>query len=54
MNRRKIAMTFLAISISGMVAAGCKKEHDGPLEEAGEKIDEAVNDAKRKVEDAAD
>jgi len=53
MNRRRIAVTFLAISFSGMVAAGCKKD-DGPLEEAGEKIDEAVNDAKRKVEDAAD
>ena len=54
MNRRRIAMTLLAISFSGMVAAGCKKEPDGPLEEAGEEIDEAINDTKRKVEDATD
>tara|TARA_R110000868_G_scaffold311798_2_gene572748 strand:+ start:344 stop:514 length:171 start_codon:yes stop_codon:yes gene_type:complete len=32
---------------------GCEKEQ-GPMEEAGENIDEAVQDAKRAVEDASD
>lgn len=35
-----------------LMVASC--EEKGPMEEAGEAIDEAVEDTKRKVEDAAD
>lgn len=35
------------------VLPGCEKEQ-GPLEEAGENLDEAIQDTKRAVEDAAD
>ncbi len=35
------------------VLPGCEKEQ-GPMEQAGENLDEAVQDAKRAVEDAAD
>lgn len=42
---------LLALSASGLHACEQRK---GPLERAGEKVDESVNDAKRAVEDAAD
>jgi hypothetical protein len=35
-----------------LMGSGCEKQ--GPLEEAGEEIDEAVEDTKRKIEDATD
>lgn len=35
-----------------LVVSACDEQ--GPLEQAGEKADEAVNDTKRAVEDAAD
>jgi hypothetical protein len=53
MKTRPIAMTLLAVSLAGLLATGCRKE-DGPFEEAGEEIDEAVDDAKRKAEDITD
>ena len=42
---------LLALSAAGLQACEKKK---GPLERAGEKVDESVNDAKRAAEDAAD
>lgn len=46
-------MLALVISMPLLWALpGCEKQ--GPMEEAGENIDEAVQDAKRAVEDAAD
>ena len=43
---------LLALSAAGLSA--CAPEKKGPLERAGEKIDEKVSDTKRAVEDAAD
>ena len=46
-------LTLAAALVAGTVLlGGCEQE--GPLEKAGEKADEAVNDAKRAVKDAAD
>lgn len=58
---RSTTKKVLARSLATMVAAiallaavpGCEKPK-GPAEKAGEKIDEAVKDTKRAVEDAAD
>lgn len=44
--------TVCALSIGGLALAACEEE--GPAEEAGEAVDEAVNDAARAVEDATD
>ncbi len=43
---------LLALSAAGLYA--CAPEKKGPLERAGEKVDEKVSDTKRAVEDAAD
>lgn len=43
----------LVLGLSGAGLYGCQ-ERKGPLERAGEKIDEGASDAKRAVEDAAD
>ena len=43
---------LLALSAAGLSA--CTPEKKGPLERAGEKIDEKVSDTKRAVEDATD
>lgn len=49
---RKLALA-LVFGLSAMVGfSGCQE--DGPAEELGEKVDEAAQDAKRKIEDAAD
>lgn len=45
------AALLLALAGAGLYACEEKK---GPLERAGEKVDEKVDDAKRAVEDAAD
>ena len=45
-------LLLLTLSISGAALTAC--DNQGPLEQAGEKADEAVNDAKRAVKDAAD
>lgn len=50
--RRGIALALL-LALSGAGLSACQKEK-GPLERAGEKVDEKVDDAKRAVEDAAD
>ena len=43
-------MLMLVGALSPMM--GCKEQ--GPLEEAGEKVDEAAEDVKRDVKDATD
>jgi len=48
--KRILLMIVLAAFVSPMV--GCKEK--GPMEKAGEKVDEAAKDAKRTVEDAKD
>ena len=52
---RKALLPFLAIGVllmSSAVLTGC--EDEGPAEQAGEKIDESLNDASRAIKDAAD
>lgn len=54
---KKILARSLATAVTaiGLLAAvpGCEKPK-GPAERAGEKVDEAVKDTKRAIEDAAD
>lgn len=47
-------ITFIVLACSAGAAALTACDEEGPLEQAGEKADEAVNDAKRAVKDAAD
>jgi len=55
MSRNRTFKAFLiALSLSGGLALAACDEDDGPMEKAGQQIDEAVGDAKRAVEDAAD
>jgi hypothetical protein len=49
----RAATLALLLSLAGLSLFACE-EKKGPLEEAGSKIDEAVNDAKRDIEDAGD
>ncbi|SMF14103.1 hypothetical protein SAMN06265365_10567 [Tistlia consotensis] len=42
--------TFLA---SGFALTGCD-DHEGPAEKAGKKVDEAIQDTKRAIDDATD
>jgi hypothetical protein len=49
LRARAIALLLTAMSFG---IAGCEK--DGPLEEAGEAIDEGIEDAREGVEDAAE
>jgi len=54
LSKRAIQSAALAIMLMASAGLyGCE-EKQGPLERAGEKVDEAINDAKREVEDAAD
>lgn len=50
-NPIRVAMLAAALGVP-MMLAGC--EEQGPAEQAGEAVDEAVQDTKRAVEDAAD
>ncbi len=50
---RSVRLAILLILPLAFVLTGCP-EKQGPMEKAGEKIDEAVNDAEREVEDALD
>lgn len=54
-SRDWLKRTFVMVPVLflGLVTlSACEEE--GPLEQAGEKADEAINDAKRAVEDAKD
>lgn len=48
----KIVFVTAALGLGSLAVSGC--EEQGPAEKAGEKIDEAINDTKRAVEDATD
>jgi hypothetical protein len=46
-----------ALALSALLAAACassQKEPDGPVENAGEEVDEAADDTKDAAEDAGD
>ncbi len=51
-NRSWAIACIIAIPLLFLLP-GCEKEQ-GPLEEAGENLDEAMQDTKRAIEDAAD
>lgn len=50
---KKFAWAGLVAAFLSLGLSGCYQE-DGPMEEMGEAADEAVNDTKRAVQDAAD
>lgn len=50
-SRLTILMLALMMALGSVTLAGCGQ---GPMEEAGENIDEAVEDTGDAVEDAAD
>lgn len=51
MNRKTLKWLF-TVGFLALMLAGC--EQQGPMEEAGENIDETVEEAGDKVEDATD
>lgn len=52
--RRKIFLLFSIAALTvGLVTTGCV-ENDGPAENVGESIDDAVDEAGDAIEDAAD
>jgi len=53
--RRNLRVACAAILL-GLFVVGLSacKEEKGPAERVGEEVDEALNDAKRAIEDAAD
>jgi hypothetical protein len=53
-RRRSVAAFALLFALSAAGLYACAPEKKGPLESAGEKIDEKVSDTKRAVEDATD
>ena len=50
--KRAIMMIILA-GLAAPLMVGCEK-NEGPLEEAGEKVDEAAKDTERTIKDATD
>jgi predicted small secreted protein len=53
MKRVISLLCVCAFLAGGTLLAGCE-EQDGPVERAGEAVDEAVKDTGRAVEDATD
>jgi hypothetical protein len=51
-NFKNIAFLLLLGIFSGAGLAGC--DSDGPMEDAGEELDEAAQDTKRAIDDATD
>ncbi len=51
---RGAALALLLVLAGSGLSACQEKRNQGPMERAGEKADETVNDAKRAVEDARD
>ncbi|MEQ8207433.1 MAG: hypothetical protein RIA65_14770 [Woeseia sp.] len=48
----KTSLTMAALLLTGILAAGC--DNDGPMENAGEAIDEAATDIGNATEDACE
>ena len=52
-KRGLVPMFWVLLASAALTTAGCD-EADGPIEQAGEEVDEVINDAERAVEDATD
>ncbi len=50
--RTTIVLTILLLGFASFGLSGCERQ--GPAEEMGERIDDAVDDAADKIDDAAD
>lgn len=50
---KRITLMFLSLMFGAVMLSGCES-NDGPLEEAGEKVDEAMTDAGNAIEDACE
>jgi hypothetical protein len=50
---KKALIMMILAGFAAPLMVGCEK-NEGPLEEAGEKVDEAAKDAGRAVKDATD
>ena len=50
---KKALLMMVLAGFAAPLMVGCEK-NEGPLEEAGEKVDEAAKDTKRAVKDATD
>ncbi|ANO52706.1 hypothetical protein [Woeseia oceani] len=48
----KTSLTMAALLLAGILAAGC--DNDGPMENAGEAIDDAATDVANATEDACE
>lgn len=53
MRRKILLLLSIAVLSCGLVTTGCE-DNDGPVENIGEGIDDAVDDAADAIEDAAD
>ncbi len=52
-HSKKYLLSFMIALMLGVVGvSGCEKK--GPAEEMGESVDEAAQDAERKIDDATD
>lgn len=54
---RRLSILFAVLSLSLLFVSGCKdkpKDPEGPMESAGEEVDEAGEKASDKVEEAGD
>jgi hypothetical protein len=43
--RRNVILSFILIGMISLLSIGCKSE--GPIEKAGEKVDQAIDDASK-------
>lgn len=53
----RLSILFAALTLSSLLVVGCKdkpKDPEGPMESAGEEVDEAGEKAGDKVEEAGD
>ena len=53
MKALKVLLAVVCLSGVGMAVTACD-DSEGPAEQAGEKVDEAVQDTKRAIDDATD
>lgn len=53
MRRKAFLLMTVAVLSLGLATTGCQ-DNDGPAEDLGESIDDAVDDAGDAIEDAAD
>lgn len=54
MKSRALLLNASSALLFATLSVGCPREEPGPLQQAGEAIDEAASDAKSAVEDAFD